>query len=124
MSGRRCAFWISAISSPTRNNRAAAYPRHLRQQFDGRTASIPKLLEHWVETTAPDVHLRAALALSEDEWAEPVGEPAFAALLALAASIRHDGLQHPITVARDEHGGFLLESGERRWLAFHLLCPI
>ena len=97
-------------------------PLALRRQFDDRVASIPKLLEHWVETTAPNVHLRAALALSEDEWAEPVGEPAFAALLALAASIRHDGLQHPITVARDEHGGFLLESGERRWLAFHLLC--
>ncbi len=96
-------------------------PRHLRQQFDGRTSSIPDLLIHWREAVAPDVHLRAALALSEDEWAEPVGEPAFAELLALAASIRHDGLQHPITVARDEHGGFLLESGERRWLAFHLL---
>ena len=97
-------------------------PLALRRQFDDRAASIPDLLIRWRETTAPDVHLRAALALSEDEWAEPVGEPAFAALLALAASIRHDGLQHPITVARDEQGSFLLESGERRWLAFHLLC--
>ena len=35
-------------------------PLALRRQFDGRAASIPKLLEHWVETTAPDVHLRAA----------------------------------------------------------------
>ena len=103
-------------------------PLALRRQFDDRAASIPDLLIRWRETTAPDVHLRAALALSEDEWAEPVGEPAFAALLALAASLRHDGLQHPITVARasdrdarPEQGSFLLESGERRWLAFHLL---
>ena len=75
--------------------------------------------------------MRAALALSEEEWAESVGEAAFAELLALAANIRHDGLQHPITVARAgtsrpqearaEQSGFLLESGERRWLAFHLL---
>ena len=96
-------------------------PLALRRQFDGSAASIPDLLVHWRETTAPDVHLRAALALSEEEWAESVGEAAFAELLALAANIRHDGLQHPITVARAEQSGFLLESGERRWLAFHLL---
>ena len=106
-------------------------PLALRQQWDGQAASLPDLLIHWRETTAPDVHLRAALALSEDEWAESVGEAAFAELLALAANIRHDGLQHPITVARAgtsrpqearaEQSGFLLESGERRWLAFHLL---
>ena len=109
-------------------------PLALRRQFDGRAASIPDLLVHWRETTAPDVHMRAALALSEDEWAESVGEAAFAELLSLAANIRHDGLQHPITVARagtsrpqeavpcpQQQSGFLLESGERRWLAFHLL---
>ena len=102
-------------------------PLALRQQWDGQAASLPDLLIHWRETTAPDVHLRAALALSEDEWAESSdsqsrpAEPAFAELLSLAANIRHDGLQHPITVARAEQSGFLLESGERRWLAFHLL---
>lgn len=118
-------------------------PRHLRQQFDGRAASLPDLLIRWREAAAPDLHLPAALALSEEEWAAASdsqsrpADPAFAELIALAASIRHDGLQHPITVARavdprigtsrpqeasDERGGFLLESGERRWLAFHLLA--
>ncbi|MBZ0293846.1 MAG: ParB N-terminal domain-containing protein [Anaerolineae bacterium] len=48
-------------------------------------------------------------------------EASFLRIVDLAASIRRDGLTNPITVAR---GGvdFHLETGERRWLAFHLLC--
>ena len=48
-------------------------------------------------------------------------EKAFLTIIELAASIRRDGLTNPITVA--PHGGFYqLETGERRWLAFHLLA--
>lgn len=111
-------------------------PRHLRQGWDGRAASLPDLLIQWREKSAPDLNLPGAFALSEEVWSYEIPDPAFAELLALAASIRHDGLQHPITVARaadprigtsrpqeakNGAGGFLLESGERRWLAFHLL---
>ncbi len=41
----------------------------------------------------------------------------------LAASIRQDGLTNPITVVKsgDE---FLIETGERRWVAYHLLNGI
>ena len=132
-------------------------PRHLRQGWDGRAATLPDLLRQWGEAAAQrsggaPLSLPALLALSEAEWADASDsqsrppDAALAELLALAASIRHDGLQHPITVARagtprpqearaadprigtsrpqdarNEAGGFLLESGERRWLAFHLL---
>ena len=107
-------------------------PRYLRQGWDGRAASLPGLLRQWGEAAAQrsggaPLSLPALLALSEAEWADASDsqsrppDSAFADLLALAASIRHDGLQHPITVARNGAGGFLLESGERRWLAFHLL---
>ena len=107
-------------------------PRALRQQWDSQVATLPDLLMHWRETVAADLNLHAALALSDEERAETIAEPAFRELLALAASIRRDGLQHPITVARAaatpaqraaraEAPGFLLESGERRWLAFHFL---
>ncbi len=42
-------------------------------------------------------------------------------LVALAASIRREGLINPVTVVRDGQGAYRLETGERRWLAYHLL---
>jgi hypothetical protein len=44
-------------------------------------------------------------------------ETAFMTIVDLAASIRRDGLTNPITL--DDRN--LLETGERRWLAYHLL---
>jgi hypothetical protein len=54
-------------------------------------------------------------------------EKAWMDLLELAASIRRDGLINPITIYRiaPEHTAELLyciETGERRWLAYHLLA--
>jgi hypothetical protein len=58
----------------------------------------------------------------EDEVSGPVGplESGFRQIVDLAATIRRDGLINPITVA---HAGvnYRLETGERRWLAYHLL---
>jgi hypothetical protein len=42
-------------------------------------------------------------------------------LATLAASISRDGLMNPITVAKLPGGGYQIESGERRWLAYHML---
>jgi hypothetical protein len=50
--------------------------------------------------------------------------PALQALIelaALAASIRRDGLTNPITVINLGNKRYQLETGERRWLAYHLL---
>ena len=57
--------------------------------------------------------------VNRDYPAGPI-EANFLRVVDLAASIRRDGLTNPITVA---HAGvnFQLETGERRWLAFHLL---
>ena len=41
----------------------------------------------------------------------------------LAASIRQDGLIYPITVVKSGQD-FLIETGERRWVAYHLLHGI
>ena len=41
-------------------------------------------------------------------------------LVELAASIRKEGLLNPITVSANG-SGYLIETGERRWLAYHLL---
>src|SRR5690606_4780692 len=47
-------------------------------------------------------------------------ESALIRVIDLSASIRRDGLTNPITIA-DEDGQFIIETGERRWLAYHLL---
>ena len=48
-------------------------------------------------------------------------ERSFLKLVDLAISIRRDGLVNPITVQRTGSDSYRLETGERRWLAYHLL---
>ncbi|MEO0598762.1 MAG: ParB N-terminal domain-containing protein, partial [Chloroflexota bacterium] len=50
-------------------------------------------------------------------------EASFLRLVDLAASIKRDGLTNPITVAKhaDSENSYVIETGERRWLAYHLL---
>lgn len=57
---------------------------------------------------------------SEFEDAGPI-ESSFQAVLQLAASIHLHGLANPITVVSQSDGTYLLESGERRLLAYNLL---
>jgi hypothetical protein len=47
-------------------------------------------------------------------------ESALIKLIGLARSIRDDGLQNPITVAKIDDR-YVIETGERRWLAYNLL---
>jgi hypothetical protein len=42
-------------------------------------------------------------------------------LVELATSIYADGLAHPITVVQVPGKNYIIETGERRWLAYHLL---
>lgn len=48
-------------------------------------------------------------------------EQTFLSLLELAVSIRNDGLTNPVTVVFIPPERYQLETGERRWLAYHLL---
>ena len=50
----------------------------------------------------------------------PPLEASFQRVVDLAASIRQDGLMNPVTVAASGNG-YVIETGERRWLAVHLL---
>lgn len=54
-----------------------------------------------------------------DETSDPISA-GFYRILSLAASIYRDGLTNPITIVRNGER-FNLETGERRWMAFHLL---
>ncbi len=47
-------------------------------------------------------------------------EASLVRIASLAASIRRDGLTNPITVVQ-KGTSYMIETGERRWLAFHLL---
>ncbi|MDQ7028030.1 MAG: ParB N-terminal domain-containing protein [Anaerolineae bacterium] len=42
-------------------------------------------------------------------------------LVELATSIHADGLANPITVVQNSGSDYVIETGERRWLAYHLL---
>ncbi len=122
-------------------------PSEIRHRWDGNPAGISDVFAAWVEAitlerasrlpkSLPDDE-RQALAFMDvgaylegtylnqvdDDEAEFVPGPieaGFQQVLQLAATIRRDGLINPITIA---HAGvdYRLETGERRWLAYHLL---
>jgi nitrogen regulatory protein PII-like uncharacterized protein len=48
-------------------------------------------------------------------------ETSFVKVINLAESIHRDGLSNPISVAKAEGTNYVIETGERRWLAYHLL---
>ncbi len=93
-------------------------------------ADTDRLFRMWTEVVEAeiqhpfDVHQRLALAYdsdSADEAREPHPfELSLLRVIELAGSIQRDGLSNPVTVVRDGNG-FRLETGERRWLAYHLL---
>jgi len=120
-------------------------PSSVRQHWNGLPNTVATLFQTWVREVAllrfderrhrdlNDVeeelyHLIDGILQSEDveqvERAEsdalhPV-EDALLKVVDLAASIRRDGLTNAITVVK--YGDrYQLETGERRWLAYHLL---
>ena len=106
-----------------------ALPYSVRAGWDGQIDSLPQVFESWrqlaeAERTTP-LDLRAyVLADGDHADADPalLGplEGALLTLADLAANIRRNGLMNSISVVR--HGeNYQIETGERRWLAHHLL---
>src|SRR6185295_9968390 len=56
-----------------------------------------------------------------DDYKRGPIETSFLHIVNLAASIRRDGLTNPITIAPLDMEAFRVETGERRWMAYHLL---
>lgn len=114
---------------------SAAIPSSVRQGWDGDPVGVERVLAAWhtaveAESGRPfdlDAYLdpHSDGEGEEDEIParlEDIGpiEAAFQGLVNLAATIYRNGLTNPITVAAIENA-YRLETGERRWLAYHLL---
>ena len=93
----------------------------VREMWDGE--NVAALLEQWIDFA--NIDPIAQLQSQDDEHdLDDTTTPEVATLLTiieLAYSIRVDGLTNPITVASDANG-YLIETGERRWMAYNLLA--
>jgi len=139
--GRRDAEPTSIFAIvPDRTQPRRAMPNDVRTRWDGETSTLPELFGTWMQLAAEErgaeyfsVDSLLEGAVEIDENGESVSEsiaalassnhPIEASLLhltELAASIRQHGLINPITVVH-RNGSYFLETGERRWLAHHLL---
>jgi hypothetical protein len=114
-----------------------AMPSLVRAHWDGNAESIGNLLDWWAQIVNEEraqnrvaevfdvLDLITATSKPEtpDDELVSVGylEAAYLEIIQLAASIRRDGLTNPITIMRTNTPLFRLETGERRWLAYHLL---
>ena len=114
-------------------------PADLRTDWLRSPERIPELLEQWLgranveaeQRERPAIDVPDMLkrdpenmeAISEDTQLPDAGpiETSFRAMLHLATSIHHHGLTNAITVVSQDGGTYLLETGERRLLAFNLL---
>lgn len=112
-----------------------AIPSELREKWNPNEDPFDDLIAYWFSYMEPDFDLEAYLLDGETERAQfsinneplaPDFEPtnavqsSFLRLLELAASILRDGLTNPITISRIG-SDYMIETGERRWLAYQLL---
>lgn len=141
--GRMVAKPISLNDiSPDPKQPRRQIPSVVRQRWDGRSDNASALFSTWANGFAHETgrqmdeiesYIDQVLEGQEISPAEVYqGQEAdpkrvwgviggsLMAVVNLAAEIRRDGLTNPITIVRsDSH--FLIETGERRWLAFQLL---
>lgn len=125
---------------PDRTQPRRAVPSSVRDHWNGDTRAIRDLFDGWLyeieqagnpafdlQRYVEQDHLPEGIEGNDDDAQPdtPTGhytalERSLLDIVDLAVSIRENGLTNPITVARDG-ATFRLETGERRWLAYHLL---
>jgi len=126
-SGRRVDKSIDIFTirpNPTQPRRAI--PSLIRDQWNGDPHTIKDTLSQWwglIQNEVGELDLVGCVirddACEYPETVGPVTQRLFD-LAVLANSIYRDGLTNPITIAK-QGDGYILETGERRWLAFHML---
>ncbi|GAB4516231.1 MAG: hypothetical protein OHK0046_21200 [Anaerolineae bacterium] len=119
-----------------------AVPLQVRQAWSGEPRDMADLFTAWLEIIHDErmAAKQPPFDLNTVLWAEAMQrqerpeeevdarteqpgpfERAFLKVVDLAVSIRRDSLANPVTIQRMDRSTFKLETGERRWLAFHLL---
>lgn len=108
-------------------------PSQIRHLWNQTPQGIAELFRVWWQEVEKErdgeFNLGAFISGTESERTETEHsdyhpgslEDSFMKIISLAASIRRDGLTNPITVVPRKEGQYQLETGERRWLAHHLL---
>lgn len=119
------------VPDPSQPRRAVPYRVRDAAEWHGDPGQMGDLFAAWTELVQDErggvsFDLAAYLDQQEtpqDERPDQIGPLEFAlvSLIELATSIRNDGLTNPITVVRMGTQSYQLETGERRWLACHLL---
>jgi hypothetical protein len=103
-----------------------AVPSHLRSMWSPETTPPAKLFSIWIEDadlSDDDIVDFLSLEKEDDDYrphADNQANRSLFTLLDVALSIKRDGLINPITVIEQQRRYFI-ETGERRWLAYHLL---
>ncbi|MBZ0281012.1 MAG: ParB N-terminal domain-containing protein [Anaerolineae bacterium] len=104
-----------------------AVPSPVRPYWDGRPDSVSNLFSNWyhlAEQECGEEFKVEPYLLGHDDAVRPdqMGPilASFLDVIELAANIRQNGLMNPITIGRTADG-YRLETGERRWLAYHIL---
>lgn len=118
-------FGISPdISQPRR-----AIPNELRHLWDNDPATLDDLFKMWLMAIAQErdgkdfpfaEFMQASEIIAEQDIPRGYLEQSLIHIIDLAISIRRDGLTNPITIYEVDNY-HQVETGERRWLAYHLL---
>jgi hypothetical protein len=103
------------------------FPAEIRGDWQGSPQRVPEMLRQWheiVEGILDEKIIAANLVMVNGDTfdrheSEIVND--YFSLCALAGSVVHDKLTNPISVVSGVGGIYLIETGERRWLAHHLL---
>ncbi len=95
-------------------------PFEVRQEWNPIPAEMQEFLASWMKNVDIDPKAYFEPGYEAPQYKHPV-RLSLQKIIRLAADIKSEGLTVPITVIRDGQNAYKIETGERRWVAFHLL---
>jgi len=113
---------------PDRSQPRRVLPSVIRAQWNGNPETLSDIFDYWIQLIGGErgsnfdlgSFMNAGTDIRDDEYECGPFETVLLGLIQLASSIHRQGLTNPITVVPDGEL-YQLETGERRWFAYHLL---